>query len=150
MFSSILLQIINLCHSYLASETRDIQVKAHKIIHQAARFTIGHYGFKLSIQNIMSSIDWKMPDEFISQTSARFLHKIIITETPKPLFNMIRFPRTRLTPDIPLLTQPRTQRLERTAIAAAVNNYNRIPTNIKNLPPVKLKLKLLQVKLNHK
>ena len=88
MNASILSRIAYLA-PFLASETCEVQKKAFKIIHRAARFIIGHYGYKQSIKSIMSSIDWKIPEEFISQASARFIHKIVITETPKPIFDLI-------------------------------------------------------------
>ena len=118
-----------------------------KLVQKAARYTIGHYCYKQSISSMMKSIEWKMPSEMIHQLSARFIHKIIVTKSPSTIHTLIRFPRLRESANIHSNTRPKTQRMTRTAILASIDNYNRIPNDMRHLPPCKLKLKLNKTSL---
>ena len=142
LMSATVISKINYHSPFLAAETQETKHKVHMIVHRAARFALGSYCYRESISSIMARLQWKMPDEVIAQGSANFFHKIVETRTPQQLYSMIRLPRSRNTTDTTLNERPKSQCLERTAIYAGALNYNRLPADIKCLPPTRMKIKL--------
>ena len=139
LMNSQILSRINYCAPLIAGETEEVKYKVYKVIHRAARFILNDYCFKVSISNIMKKVQWKMPKDMIDEASAKFTHKIIFTNTPAPLSEKIRPPRSRTCADHVVRVRARSNRLERTAIHTGVRNYNRLPPGMKSLPPKKLR-----------
>ena len=90
----------------------------------------------------------KLPEDMIDEGSAKYLHKIVQTKEPKEIYDMIKFPRSRDTCDLSLHYAPKTDRMKRCSIVAGIRNFNRIPNEIRNLNPVKVKKKLKIKRLN--
>ena len=116
--------------------------KIFRSIKAATRFVRGSYCYMESIKSIMKSIDWKLPQEILDQSSAKLIHKVMHTKEPCDIYNLIKVPRFRACADIGLKYAPKSDRLKRNTIYTGIKNYNRIPQDIRNLKPKKLKAKL--------
>ena len=127
---------------FLASDSLNTQKRVHSIKHKAATFVIGSYCFHQTIQSIMNRISWKIPAKPISQARAKFMYMIINTGSPPQLYDLIRFPCTCVTTNTCLKITAKTKRLERTAMSSGIINFNRLPVDLRQLPPARLKVKL--------
>ena len=88
-----------------------------------------------------------MPSEIIDEASSKFIQKIIFNREPEYINSMIKAPRSRACADHTYNDKIKGKRVERSAIVTGISNYNRIPPELKNLPPKKLSEKLKQTKL---
>ena len=131
----------------IACETDSQRKRIIKIIHQAARFIRNDYCYKQSIRSIMNSINWKMPDDIIDESSAKFMHKVMMSQKPMDIHEQIRLPRSRSCVDPTLKYKCKSARLEKTVITAALENFNRLPIYTRELPPIKMKKELKKMRL---
>ena len=126
----------------IAGETDENKYKIYKIIHKAARYVLNDYCFKKSISYIMKKLEWKMPEEIIDEASAKFGHRIITSKEPEGLSDRIRRPRSRQNAECSYKPRTRTRRSRGSIIKKSIENYNRIPGEMKNLQPKFLRRKL--------
>ena len=126
----------------LAGETEVNKNKIFRPIKATARFVRGSYCYMESIKSIMKSVGWKLPQETLDQSSAKLIHKVMHTKEPCDIYNLIKVPRSRACADVSLKYAPKSDRLKRSTIYSGIKNYNRIPQDLRNLKPKKLKAKL--------
>ena len=146
-------QVISRLHYFgvfIAGESQEIKDKVKRLINSAVRFIKDDYCFRMRMSLIYKEIGWKEPEEIVETCSAVFLHKIIATKTPKSLYDCIRFPRSRAGGKLHPRVSARTNRVKRTGLNTAVTNYNRIPTNIRQMNTKIVRRKLKNTQLNEK
>ena len=131
----------------LAGEDNKVKQRIYRTIHRARRYIRGNFCYREIIASIMKSIGWKMPCEYLEESSARLTHKIIHKENPQSLANKIKKPRSRTLPDMTLKTKSKSRRMEKTILNTGIRNFNRLQTNLKTLEPMKLKRALKTHKL---
>ena len=119
-------------------------------VHKAARFVKNNFCFRQTIRQIMSSLNWKIPEEIIDESSAKFIQRIIYTKSPKSLYNKIKHPRTRISADYAPIVRAKSGRLERTPVHMGITNFNRLEPELRYLHPKKLKEKLKKKYLKQK
>ena len=131
----------------IAAGTNCQRARIVKLMHQAARFIRNDYCFRESIHSIMRSIEWKMPVEIIEEASAKYMQKVIYNKKPIDIYNEIKMPRTRACVKPIMERPPKSSRMENSIINTALHNNNRLPPDLKDLKPKKLKKELLKTKL---
>ena len=109
----------------------------------AARCAIGNYCYKKSINYILDKCKWLDINKTILNASLKLLHKIIINKKPNSIYNMFKFNR-RQNVDIVTLYIPKTVNYESFYVYKGLKNFNKLPKNLKNLPPEKFKSKIKQ------
>ena len=131
----------------IAGATEDIKKRIYKVIHRAGRFVRNDYCFMQSIRQIMKSINWKMPEEMVNESSARFIHRVVYSGKPKSINKKIKVPRSRSSAEYAPATRANSNRLERTPIHAGLINFNRIPPEMRGLSPKKLAKRMKKMSL---
>ena len=132
----------------IAAGTQTQRDRVVKVINRAARFIRDDYCFRESISSIMRSVNWKMPNDIIDESSAKFIQKILYAEEPIDIFRQIKMPRTRACVN-PVMDKPaKSVRRANTIIHKSLFNYNRIPPEIRHENPNKFKQKLKKTKLH--
>ena len=96
----------------------------------------------------MKDTKLKMPEEIISEGSAKYMHSIIHHENPEDIVELLKFPRSRTCVDLTFKKIPKSERLRRCAIYAGLSNYNRIPQELKGLSPKEMRRALKKTKLH--
>ena len=122
---------INYTLPFLTGQPEYVKSKIYTLKMKCYRFIRGSYCFR----------------EDISEAGAKFAHKVIFTETPSTIFKLIKPPRSRTCADYCLVKKPENKRFKRTLINASVEEFNRIPPDIRKLKPIEMKAKLKSSKL---
>ena len=127
-------------------KTTEVKKKCHQILMKSARFVRGNYGFKVSVNNILNSMNWRRSEDMITESTAKFIHQVIQTEKPRIICKFIRTQRSQSTSSISLKHHPRTDRFSRTLINQSYKIYNTIPQELRKLNPTKFKAQLKKAK----
>ena len=70
-----LVSLINYGMLLYVNENQAIKLKLHKCILRVGRWVHGNYCYKRSIKSIMEQLNWKIPEEQIEDSAARFFQK---------------------------------------------------------------------------
>ena len=100
-----------------------------------------------SIRSLMKSVKLKMPQDILDESSAKYLHKVLITKEPKEIYDIVKLPRSRACADVTTHHAPISDRVRCSTIYTATKNYNRIPSDLRSLKPKKLKIKMKKLSL---
>ena len=145
-----LISLINYGMPLYVNENQEIKMKLHKCILRVGRWVHGNYCYKRSIKSIMEQLNWKIPEEQIEDSAARFFQKILVTKEPKDIHDLIRQPRTRRNVELTLKTIPKQKPFKNLMLNSMANMINRIQEDLKEERPhiFKKKLKKRSLKPN--
>ena len=90
----------------------------------------------------MKRLNWKIPEDQIDDSAARFFHKINITKEPKAIHDLIKQPRTRKNATLTMKTIPKKKPFTKLMINSMATILNRIPEDLKYEKPHLFKKKL--------
>ena len=101
-----IISLINYGMPLYINENQEIKQILHKCILRVGRWVHGNYCYKQSVKTIMKRLNWKIPEDQIDDSAARFFHKINITKEPKAIHDLIKQPRTRKNATLTMKTIP--------------------------------------------
>ena len=87
-------------------------------------------------------MNWKIPEEEIDDSAARFFQKIAYNKEPSEIHDMIRLPRTRINAGISMQMIATTKPFTKLMLNSMAETLNRIPKEIKREKPHIFKKKL--------
>ena len=125
----------------LLTSTNKTQLnKVHKLLMFAAWSVIGSYCFKVSIKNILSQVGWLSANQLIKWSGLKLIHKILYFKKPSCLFNKYKVNRRKCAQIIPKLL-PKSKFSKDIYIFKSLDEYNRLPTDLKTAKPKQFKYK---------
>ena len=85
---------------------------------------------------ICRKIGIKTPRQLILEAGAKFMHKIVNTQTPPEIFDQLTFPRKfRRNARINIKTSPRTKKCRRSTIYSTLALFNSLHSSLKYVHP---------------
>merc|ERR1711867_299108 len=87
---------------------------------------------------ILNECGWLPVKELIRLSGLKVLHSIIATKEPKCLYEYIKIPR-RYTANIALARYPKKSKLKKFFINQSLDDYNKLPKELKVKVPEKFK-----------
>ena len=121
------------------SNLTTIQIgKISKRLMRVARWIKGGPCLGISNHAILNECGWLPVKELIRLSGLKVLHSIIATKEPKCLYEYIKIPR-RSTANIALARYPKKSKLKKFFINQRLEDYNRLPKELKSKAPEKFK-----------
>ena len=118
--------------------------KLHNIQMKAARTVIGSYCFMKNTKYILGKCKWLSIRTMITMSSINNIHKILFNRTPEPLYSLFRSNR-RLVSQKHTIYTPKTKIFGEFYIYSGLAAYNKLPINLKTLPPKIFKKRLKKI-----
>ena len=118
--------------------------KLHNIQMKAARTVIGSYCFMKNTKYILGKCKWLSIRTMITMSAVNNIHKIIFNRTPEPLYSLFRSNR-RLVSQKHTIYTPKTKIFGEFYIYSGLAAYNKLPVNLKTLPPKIFKKRLKKI-----
>ena len=105
------------------------------------------YCYKISCNKILNSLKWETPQQVILKKNVMMIHKMMVTGKPKQLMKLIRIPRTRIKAKMTTKYTPKNQQYLTNHVLQAIQQYNKLDDEIKELDVKKFKKKLKKIYL---
>ena len=105
-----------------------------------ARFCLGHYGFKMSINKILQRCKWCKIEQMIIGSGIISLHKILKSQRPRKLYNLFK-KNSRTVSEISLKYYPKSTKFRNYHFHCILCIYNKLSPAIKQLTVRQLKYK---------
>ena len=140
--NSFIMSRLNYGNQFYLGENQDVQRKYHKACMTVSRWVKGSFCFKISCQKICSSLKWDLLVQRIRKSSLKMIHKILIMNRPKQITKLIRKPRSRNNVAISIKRKRKHENYDRDVILQALQIYNKMPEDLKNLRPKQITQKL--------
>ena len=118
-------------------QSESIKDKITAIFMRAYRVIYGRpLPFKMKNEYICKQIGKKSPRQLMIQEGLKFISKVINTQMPKQIYNLLKFPRKpRKNMKIETKRTPRAIKCRRTLIYKALRQFNALHSSIKFLHP---------------
>ena len=129
------------------NESIEVKTKIHKCIMKVGRWVNGSYCYRKSCKDILSKLNWKIPEEEIEDSAARFFQKIAYNKEPSEIHDLIRLPRTRINAEITMQKIAKTKPFTKLMLNSMAEMLNRIPDETKREKPHIFKKKLKTMRL---
>ena len=140
--NSFLVSRLNYGSQFLMGEKTIVRRKYHAALMSVARWVRNDYCFRESVISICKSLKWDVPSQQICKSSAKFAHSVQFSRRPIQIARQIRFPRTRSKAKLSLKIKSKNEKYDKNAITQAIKTYNKIPEDMKLLPPKKFAMAL--------
>ena len=147
IYSTKLKSLVEYCHPLLASQPQQIRKQAETLNMMINRWILKENTFCVRNETICRKIECSTPNQAIIQCGAKFIHKLITTNSTPSLSKLIDRPR-RITAQH-YYNKPK-KRTNRTPVEALTNIYNQMTYKEKSLNPKALKRRLKKSKLKFK
>ena len=111
---------------------------------KSARTVIGSYCFMKNTKYILGKCKWFSIRTMVTMSAVNNIHKIIFNRTPEPLYSLFRSNR-RLVSQKHTIYTPKTKIFGEFYIYSGLAAYNKLPVNLKTLPPKIFKKRLKKI-----
>ena len=143
LFSFILGRLNYLLPVYL-SAPKVILNKLHLIITKTARAIYGMNTFRITNKSILTTCSMTSLNSHIQFATLTFLHKLLFSKRPPQLYDLFKLPN-RKAKDILPVEKLKCKATKNFFMYKAITLYNGLKPELKELPPIKFKVKLKKV-----
>ena len=123
---------------FYSSITDELIQKLHKVTMTSARMAIGDYCFKMQCNKILAKCHWLPIRYMINCAQCNYLHKILTNRKPAKIYECFVIPN-RQAKEIRLNYPNKTKISKSSILFNGLNLYNKIPTQLRQLPIKKFK-----------